>query len=459
MKERVRFTVAEILEATGGELLAGSPDAVFESITTDSRVAGEADFFVPLRGEKYDGHDFIPDLINRKRVAGLLTMVPVDAAAGIPVIQVNDTLHALGALGRFHRMRSKAGVIAVTGTNGKTTTKEILQTIFAHRAPTLASEKNYNNEVGVPFTLFRLAPEHRYAVIEMGMNHAGEISRLSSYACPDAAIITNAGEGHLEFLGSVENVARAKSEIMEPMGPGSLILLNRDSASFNIMEDAAKRRGLKIVTFGLHGAEICPDSYELSEGRIAFTLRAHRYEAALYGIHNLYNLLAATGLALQLGLHAEEIAAALAGITGVGKRSEIIDCGFLIINDTYNSNPLSLRSALHSLGEIYASRRKIAVLADMKELGDKAEFYHREAAREVMDAGFDALYTYGDMARHIAESALERGMDAGRVKHFTDKDALITTVADTVSFGDVVLIKGSRSMKMEEVAERLVRAQ
>ncbi|HPW51842.1 MAG TPA: UDP-N-acetylmuramoyl-tripeptide--D-alanyl-D-alanine ligase, partial [Spirochaetota bacterium] len=275
MKEKVIFTSSEIVSAVGGKLIKGNPDMTVSSVTTDSRLSDMDDLFIPLKGEKFDGHHFINDILSEKRMKGFLYSssnsipeIPDDCFA----IEVKDTLHALGRLSSFHRNRVQAEVIGITGTNGKTTTKELIAQIFSQKYKTLKSEKNYNNEVGVPFTLFRLSKEDRYAVIEMGMNHSGEISRLSSYAQPDSALITNAGEGHLEFLGTVENVAKAKSEIMEPMKKGSFIFLNKDSEALNVMESRAQSAGLKVISFGLKNADISPENFKLSADRIDYTL-------------------------------------------------------------------------------------------------------------------------------------------------------------------------------------------
>ncbi|HQQ24235.1 MAG TPA: UDP-N-acetylmuramoyl-tripeptide--D-alanyl-D-alanine ligase, partial [Spirochaetota bacterium] len=280
MKEKVIFTAGEIVSAVGGKLIKGNSDMAVSSVTTDSRMSEKEDLFVPLKGEKFDGHDFIGNILSENRLKGFLYSssnsipeIPDDCFA----IEVKDTLYALGRLASFHRKRVHSEVIGITGTNGKTTTKELIAQIFSLKYKTLKSEKNYNNEVGVPFTLFRLSQDDKYAVIEIGMNHIGEISRLSSYAQPDSALITNAGEGHLEFLGTVENVAKAKSEIMEPMKKGSFIFLNKDSEAFNVMESRAQKSGLKLISFGLKNADISPDNFKLSADRIDYTLMGKKY--------------------------------------------------------------------------------------------------------------------------------------------------------------------------------------
>ena len=458
MKEKVIFTVGEIVSAVGGKLIKGNPEMSVSSVTTDSRMSDMDDLFIPLKGEKFDGHHFIKDILSEKRMKGFLYSssnsipeIPDDCFA----IEVKDTLHALGRLSSFHRNRVQAEVIGITGTNGKTTTKELIAQIFSQKYKTLKSEKNYNNEVGVPFTLFRLSKEDRYAVIEMGMNHSGEISRLSSYAQPDSALITNAGEGHLEFLGTVENVAKAKSEIMEPMKKGSFIFLNKDSEALNVMESRAQSAGLKVISFGLKNADISPENFKLSADRIDYTLMGKKYSAPLYGIHNLYNLLASSALSLYYGITSEQINEAFASFENVGKRSEISDSIYTVINDTYNSNPLSLRSALNSIGMIYKDRRKIVVISDMKELGDKSEFYHRAACHDAVSSGFEYLLTYGEYSEYMYKEAVVSG--GIKAEHFDSKEDLLASLYKLLKKDDVVLVKGSRSMKMEEVAEKIIR--
>jgi UDP-N-acetylmuramoyl-tripeptide--D-alanyl-D-alanine ligase len=454
--------MGSIADASGGRLAFGSPAASIATITTDSRDLGERNLFVPLIGDKFDGHSYVEELANSGRLAGFLTMrkelLGAAERTNTPAVLCDDTLRAFGRIAARHRERMEAVVAGITGTNGKTTTKELAWAMVNGSMPCLKNEKNYNNEVGVPFTLLALKADHRAAVIEMGMNHPGEIERLSKIAKPDIALITNAGEGHLEFLESVENVAAAKSEIMLGMSPGSRVILNRDCPRFGFLRGRARDLGMKVRTFGLSpDADLRPDEYRLSMRDFTVRVRGEDYTVPLYGIHNVYNFLAALALALELGVDARSARAALGAFRNIDMRSQVVDRGFILINDAYNSNPMSTRSALESVRLVFPGRRKIAVLADMKELGGAAPGLHREAGRLVHENGFDILCTLGELSKNTALGAREAGMNGSKVAHFEDKPALVEFLKGALTGDDVVLVKGSRSMKMEEVADALVR--
>jgi UDP-N-acetylmuramoyl-tripeptide--D-alanyl-D-alanine ligase len=454
--------IGTIVRVSGGTLAWGEPRTPVETITTDSRDTGPGNLFIPLVGEKFDGHSFIEELASSGRLAGFLTMRDELAAVGerygVAAVRCDDTLRAFGRIASNHRDRMNPTVVGITGTSGKTTTKELLHAMLSTAHPCLKSEKNYNNEVGLPFTLLGLRDEHEFAIVEMGMNHKGEIRRLSAIARPDLAIITNVGEGHLEFLGGVEDVAAAKREIMEGMGPGAVIVLNMDTAHFDLLEEGARGGGLHVVTFGLSAAaDVYPEKYSLSEDRVALTLSGREYTAPLYGMHNLYNILAAFAAAHALGIGEDGIAGALSSFRNVGMRSQIIRHGFLVVNDTYNSNPLSARYALMSVADTFPGKRKVAVLADMKELGKESGRYHRDTGRQAAELGFDLICTFGEMAGLIGQGAREAGMNGEAVRHFDRKEDLSAFLARTLAADDVVLIKGSRAMKLEEVVDALVR--
>lgn len=460
MKERMvveyRSSVERIAEACGGRITAGNGRTLIDTVTTDSRELGRNSLFVPLAGETFDGHDFIETLSGAGSIRSYLTMkegfTGTAGRCGIAEIMCGNTLAALGALAARHRDAIDPIVIGITGTNGKTTTKELVFAILSTRRKCLKNVKNYNNEIGVPMTLLGLDESHEMAVIEMGMNHAGELDRLSRIVKPDLALITNVGEGHLEFLGSVENVALAKSEIMNGMVPGSTVIINRDMACFDLVKRMARKTDLVVKTYGLtEDADVRPDSYRLSRESLEVTLAGAEITAPLYGIHNVYNVLAAAAVAREYRIEPRDIGPALAGFVNVDGRSQIIDRGFLVINDCYNSNPMSLVSALASAGKIFPERRKIAVLSDMKELGGFARQCHVDAGKAVRENGFDMLLLWGEMSRYYAEGAAGAGLDPDRIRQFGSKEVLSRYLQDILDENDVVLIKGSRSMKMEEV--------
>ena len=453
-------TVGNIARHCLGTITCGDPSRIIETITTDSRELKGKNFFIPLVGEKFDGHDFIRPLSENKRIESFLTMkegyTHIAAGNNIAEIRCADTLKALGEIAGHHRETVAPQVIAITGTNGKTTTKDLVYSVLSGQRQCLKSQKNYNNEIGVPMTLLGLKESHEFAIIEMGMNHAGELERLSRIARPDLALITNVGEGHLEFLGSMENVARAKSEIIRGMEKGAKLLVNGDMDFLHIILQEAHRKGLSVKTFGLSpSADIRLDSYKLFSDRTSVVFEGAEITVPLYGIHNAYNILAAIAVVRVYGVETAAIREALAGFAGAEGRSRIIDRGFLVIDDTYNSNPLSLTSALRSAKEIFPRRRKIAVLSDMKELGDFAKKYHTECGRAVVENGFDMLLVWGDLAKCYCDGAAAAGLNGNKCVQFNTKKELSRFLKSTIDENDVVLIKGSRSMKMDDVVHAL----
>ncbi|HQO03829.1 MAG TPA: UDP-N-acetylmuramoyl-tripeptide--D-alanyl-D-alanine ligase [Spirochaetota bacterium] len=460
MKVDFLTTAGAVAAMSGGSLVKGRADTRFSTITTDSRELGPECLFIPIAGERFNGHEFIGGLARDRKIAGYLTHevhASGDTDDDVAVIACDDTLRALGSIAAAHRNTADLRVIGITGTNGKTTTKELLWTILNARYRCLKNEKNYNNEIGLPFTLLRLDASHEMAVVEMGMNHHGEIDRLAAIARPDMAVITNVGEGHIEFLGGIEGVARAKSEIMNAMAAGSVVFINRDTDCFDFLHSRAMEKGLRVVNFGIHGgADVMPDSYELTRESVTVTVNGVKYAAPLYGLHNVYNILAAISVAFEIGMGGEDIREALLGFRGVGMRSEVIDRGYIIINDSYNSNPLSTQYSLESVKRVFPERRRIAVLSDMLELGEHSRECHERAGRMVVASGFDLLLAWGPMAKDIAVGAGKAGMDSGSIHYFENKNDLSAHLAHILTESDVVLVKGSRSMKMEEVVDAIV---
>ena len=453
-------TVGRIAEACRGRITTGEPGASIETVTTDSRELGANNLFIPLVGEKFDGHDFIRPLSENKNIRSYLTMrdgyTDIAARNSISEILCDDTLKALGSIAARHRDEIDPIVIGITGTNGKTTTKELVYAILSSRWNCLKNVKNYNNEIGVPVTLLGLRDSHEMAVIEMGMNHPGELDRLSRIAKPDVSLITNVAEGHLEFMGSIENVAGAKSEIMHGMKPGSKLLVNREMSCLDIIMEKARKVDLVVTTYGLsEKADIHPDSFRLYRDSISVVYREHEIMVPLYGIHNVYNIVAAIAVAVEYGVKPSAVKDSLAGFVNVDGRSQVIDRGYVVINDSYNSNPMSLNYALRSTGEIFSDRRKIAVLSDMRELGESAQYYHVECGRAVRENNFDMLLVWGDMAKFYAEGAVQAGFEADAVKQFDTKAELSHYLKTIVDDNDVILVKGSRSMKMEDVVRVL----
>ncbi|MFC1669568.1 UDP-N-acetylmuramoyl-tripeptide--D-alanyl-D-alanine ligase [Spirochaetota bacterium] len=460
MKVHYNSTVRNIRKIIKGKKIKGKEDLIIDTITTDSRQLGSNNLFIPIVGEKFDGHDFIKELSEGSKVNCFLSMKDgYENFAGddIALIRCDDTLKAYGMIAQKHREEVNPRVVGITGTNGKTTTKELVFSILKEKHSTLRNEKNYNNEIGVPFTLLGLNEGHEVAVIEMGMNHAGELDRLSRMSRPDISLITNIGEGHIEFFDTVENVARAKSEILNGMSRGSVVLINRDTESFDLLLEKSKSLGLSVKTFGINdNADIYPREYHLSANGIELFYGGEKIWAPLYGIHNVYNLLGAIAVALEFNIELETINKSLSTFENVSGRSQVIDRGFIVVNDTYNSNPLSSKYALSSVREIFPERRKIAVLSDMKELGEKWESYHFETGKLVGEYGFHMLCAWGEMSKTYIEGAKKTGMDSENLLYFESKVKMIDFLKSKVNRDDVILVKGSRSMKMEEVVNSLI---
>jgi len=427
-------------------------DARFTRVATDTRALAPGDLFVALKGERFDGHDFI----EQARTAGATgALVSQAQPSKLPQVIVKDTLaglqeYAISWRGDFH-----IPLVAVTGSNGKTTVKQMLAAILARRGPVLATAGNLNNHIGVPLTLLALREEHRTAVIEMGANHPGEIARLAEIARPDVGVVNNAGDAHLEGFGSREGVARAKGELFEALGHG-IAVINADDEHAPLWHELAG--GADVLTFGLsEGANVRavnprpePPAAPL---RMAFELETPEGRQGvilpLPGVHNVRNALAAAACAVALGMDARDIAAGLAAVRPapgrLGWRKAL--GGARLLDDSYNANPTSLRAALELLAAV--SARRWLVLGDMGELGRGGEQLHFAAGEDARALGIERLYAVGPLAREAA-----RGFGAGAV-HFDDIDALIAEVRERLSPEVAVLVKGSRSSRMERVVAGL----
>ena len=452
------YTVKEIAGATGGILLQGDPSAVVRGVCTDSRKAGSGDLFAALKGQQMDGHLFIGQALEKGAGALLVSRVPDVVPEGVPVVQVQDTLQALQQLARYNREQLNIPVVAVTGSNGKTSTKDMVAAVLQVRWNTLKTQGNFNNELGLPLTLLNLTEKHQAAVVEMGMRGPGEIDFLAGLAKPPGAVITNIGETHLERLGSVHNIALAKGEVLEHIPQDGFALLNGDSPYVN--ELAVRCQG-QVWTYSLQGPADLRAENIRSEGagvRYKVTYPGGQGEIFLPvpGSHNVMNSLGALGVGLRLGLTFEEIAAGLAQVTLTHMRLEIIQAqDFMVINDAYNANPSSMEAALRVLAET-ARGRKIAVLGNMYELGKRTESGHRDTGKAAREAGVQKLVAVGDLARFIAKGALEAGMPEKDVFHCEHNAGAIEVLGSLLKAGDTVLVKGSRGMRMEEIVQALL---
>jgi UDP-N-acetylmuramoyl-tripeptide--D-alanyl-D-alanine ligase len=460
-KTIVNLSAEEITRATQGELRSGKLLARAVGVSSDSREIGEGELFIPLRGPNFDGHRFIGEALKKGAAGALSEKEEEIAGPSFPdkfLIRVPDTLRALGELARFWRRRQTARVIAITGSNGKTTTKEMTVQILARRFRILKNEGNLNNLIGLPLSLLRLSEEDEVAVLEMGMNAPGEIRRLKEIADPQISLITNIGRAHLEFLGDLEGVARAKGELWEGLREDDWIAVNVDDE--RVVNLAASARCRK-VSFGIRNpAEIQGGEIRAEAGKgIGFTLRTANQERkvnlCVFGRHNIYNALAAASLAGAMGVEGSEIAAGLETFQPVYGRGKplFLPGGIHVLDDSYNSNPDSLEAALAAFAEMKGEGRGIVVLGDMLEIGPLSKEFHERVGRLAGGMRFAHLFVFGEAARHIAVGAKTSGMEAGRIHFAADMEELLQTLEKTLVPEDWILIKGSRRMRMERVIE------
>lgn len=446
------FGLKDALAAMEGEFF-GDPRALerpVTSVTSDSRTAGKGSLFVAFKGARVDGHDYMRACIARGAAACVSERDPLDGET--PCVRVESSLAAIGALAAWHRARFDIPVIGVTGSVGKTTTKEMIAAVLRRRLNTHSTEKNFNNELGVPWTLLRLDEGHEVSVVEMGISDFGEMRRLAAMVRPTIAVFSVIGDAHLEFLGDRAGVLRAKSEIFEGMDASGLAVLNGDDAYLKNCRPAMRR-----VTYGRGaGNDVRAENVRVVDAnRIAFTVRHAdgAFEAAIHGFgeHLVYAALAAAAVGLELGFSEEEIAAGIADYRTVGDRARVIETGKItVVSDCYNANPNSMAAALDSLAKLPG--RKVAVLGDMLELGSLTEKMHFETGEHAARAGVDLTVACGVLARHIADGARAAGGDA---LYYPDKPALLAALPEIIRPGDRVLVKASHSMAFEEIVAAL----
>lgn len=449
------FSLTEALKATGGQLIKVGGSKLFQGISTDTRSIFAGNLFVALVGERFDGNEFAAQAVA-KGATGLIVSKTVTVPDHVTVIQVQDTLAALQALARFHRQRYHIPVIAVTGSNGKTTTKDMIAAVLASRFKVLKTEANFNNEIGLPLTLLKLDASHEVAVVEMGMRAIGEIRALTEIALPTVGVVTNVGETHMEILGSMENIATAKAELVEAIAQDDVVILNGDDSRVQDMQYKSQGR---VVFYGLKpGAFVRAENITTAangEMLTSFDCCSARgsFSVALpaIGIHNVYNALAAITVGWELGLKPSEIKKGIGSFVPSAMRLELRKYGqYTVINDVYNASPLSMAAALTTLANM-SKGRKIAVLGDMLELGDASVEAHRRVGRQAAEQGVDIIITVGELAKQIAVAAHEQGVASAQ--SFTEHKAAIEALRKVVKPGDYILLKGSRGMKMETMLE------
>lgn len=455
----------ELAVASGGRLTAGPPETRVDRFAIDSRRVRTGDLFIALRGARFDGHRFIPEAV-RKGAAGVvvsdLSSVGSDAGApGSPfVIAAPDTTRALQRIGRFVRRRSSARVIAITGSIGKTTTKELVARLLAGTYRVFRSEGNLNNQIGLPWSLLELRHEPEIAVVEMGMNHAGEIRTLVEVAEPDVRVWTNVAEVHSAFFDSIEAIADAKAEILEGATPDTQLVANAGDP--RVMARTADFPG-RITTFGIETAADVTAAEVRSLGLrgMAATLRTPAGSAAvrtpLLGYGQLANVAAAVAVAGRFDAPLDRLAARVADCAPQPRRGQVIEAGGVtIVDDTYNSSPAALRTMLDAVGRESAYARRVAVLGEMLELGARSAALHEACGRAAVESGFNVLIAVGGApAEAMANGARGGGLESAAVATFATSAEAAEPAAAIVRDGDVALVKGSRGIGMDRIVDRL----
>lgn len=457
-------TLGQIAAMCAGELTAAEAENItITGVVTDSRKITTNCLFVPLCGDKFDGHDYAAASLDAG-AAGTLWQRDKGPAPQGGVIIVEDTLEALQELSAAYLNEIAPKVVAVTGSNGKTTTKDIIMALLEVQYKVHKTEGNFNNHIGLPLTVLSMAEETEIAVLEMGMSSRGEIALLASLAAPDVAVITNVGESHLLQLGSRKEIARAKLEIAEGLKPGGLLIYNGDEPLLaEVMQESTftAPEGIETLRFGLkQDNDDYPTGMMSHSGGMTFTSNLHKEHAftlPLPGQHNVVNALAALAVARHFGVTDQNVESGLSKLKLTGMRIELIrtSSGLTLLNDAYNASPTSMKAAIDVLQSMKCSGNKIAVLGDMLELGPEEIQFHQEIGDYLDPAATDLVYTYGSLSVHIAKAAEER-FGTERVVAFTDKTDLTAALINQCSSKDIVLFKGSRGMRLEEVLQSLI---
>ena len=465
----LRATIETIAEVTRGEVLAGSPETVVGGLSIDSRACSPGALFVAMPGEHVDGHTFLVPALECGARALLVTRDRGDIAPalkmaeglGAPIVRVADTVVALGAIAAWHRNRLTCPVVGITGSTGKTTTKDMLTSVLSQAFRVVATEGNRNNEIGVPLTILAADLGTEVLVVEMGMRGSGQIAALCEIARPTMGLVTNVGVSHIEIMRDETSVADAKGELIAALPADGTAFLNGDDAFSGRI--AASSRA-PVVRYGLSDScDVRAESIALDEeSRASFDVvwNDTRCPVALSvpGRHNVYNAIAAAAVAVTLGVSCDQLADGLSGARLSSMRMQVFETatGVTVINDAYNANPVSMRAAVETLAGMQASGRRIAVLGDMAELGSLSELAHFQLGECVARSGVEVLVTAGPRASRIAEGARAAGMARENVRQCATVEEASEVLDDVLAAGDIALVKASRVMGLEGVVEGIV---
>jgi UDP-N-acetylmuramoyl-tripeptide--D-alanyl-D-alanine ligase len=460
---KVQLTAGRVAAVVGGDLAAGDPASPIDGFSIDTRTLKPGDLFFGIRGERFDGDEFTGNALEAGAmgVVTARTEVPLDRSTGTPVaIVVRDTTEALQALARHVRRESKARVVAITGSAGKTTTKEAAAAFLTTRYRVFRNRGNLNNHIGLPLSLLELRHGPEVAVVEFGMSHTGEIATLTAIAEPEVRVWTNVAEAHLEFFSSVEEIADTKAEILGGAQADTLLVANADDP--RVTKRIAGFHG-RVVTFGIdQPADVrATNAREMGIDGTVAVLETYAGSAEirvpLVGRGNLANVLAAAAVAIEMDVPVAEIAVAVTKLKPVTGRGEVVKLkGVTVVDDSYNSNPRALEQALNVLAQEAGAARLAAVLGEMLELGPRSREFHEYLGRRAAETGLAWLVTVGgDPARAMAEAAVAAGMDRASVRYASASDEAPDAVLGLIKVGDLVLVKGSRGVRTEKVVSRL----
>ena len=451
------LSLKQIAAWTGGKLDPKYNDVLVRGVNTDSREVKPGQLFIPLAGTRVDGHNFIGRAMDAGAAGVLTAKTP---KRDIPAVQVRDTLEAFGMLAAAYRASLSVKVIAITGSVGKTTTKEMLAAILRQRFSTTWTEGNHNNNLGLPMSIMDIEPKTELSVLELGMNHFGEISYLTKIARPNMAIFTNIGTMHIEYLGSRAGILKAKMEVLEGMGEDGIVVMNGDEP---LLWELRDRMDKKHYYFGVSNAEcdVRATNIITEDDGVRFTLtgigRTMEIAVPSSGRHTVYNALAAAAAALLSGAEPEDLVEGLAGFENAGMRQRIIEqSGYTIIDDCYNAGPESMAASLEVLASHSCKGRRIAVLGDMMELGCVSSAEHYRIGRLAAKKKIDLILAYGANASRVIAGAITGGIPYQHAAGYDDQDQLIHELRTRVQPGDVRLFKGSRGMKMERVLKQFL---
>lgn len=454
----MKITISDLKKISEVELINKELFQTITGVSIDSRKLEKGDLFFAIRGENFDGHNFIDEVITKGASAVVIEKSQIGRFQdrNYPLVVVENSIKALGELANVYRKKFNVKVIGLTGSNGKTTTKEMIAKILSSKYKTLKTEGNLNNNIGVPLNLFRLDKSHQFAVIEMGINHFDEMKVLCEIADPDFGLITNIGNAHIEFLETREKIAEEKGELFRYIKrKNGFVFVNNDEKLIKIQAKDIRRK----LTFGFNSkSDIKGNVRSLNEFaqpvlKISYKGKSELINLPTYGIHTAQNALCAAAVGLKFGISLKKIKQELEAFQSYDKRMQLIEVGnFTIINDAYNANPDSMKMAIKTLSMMNGYSDKLAVLGDMLELGRDSEKFHRELAHYLKENGIEKSFFFGEFTHVSYQEGLKLNL---QVKHFNDKKALAEEILNLFPKKSLILIKGSRKMKMEELIEFL----